>query len=84
MGNRQTPFFLENRQSENFCLTFFSKLNRGPIEKKLYRFEDPHCNGGGGAKFSVEFPRIRHDLSLGFDVSDGIRLQFYKLPHVAE
>ena len=69
MGNRQTPnLFLENRQSENFCLTYFSKPNRDPIEKKFHRFEDPHCNRGGGQKGHLEFPRIRHDLSLGFDV----------------
>ena len=32
---------LYHRQSENFCLTYFSKPNRDPIEKKLYRFEEP-------------------------------------------
>ena len=50
-GEKQTNsnFFFENKQSEKFCLTYSSKLNRDPIEKKLYRFEDPHCNRGGGA-----------------------------------
>ena len=32
--------FLENRQSEYFCLAYFSKLNRDQIEKKLWHFED--------------------------------------------
>ena len=31
------------KTSKNFCLTYFSKLNRDPIEKPLYRFEDHHC-----------------------------------------
>ena len=29
-----------NRQSENFCVTYFSKLNRDQTELKLWRFED--------------------------------------------
>ena len=48
VGNRQTQFFLENRQSEYFCLTYFSKLNRDQIEKKLWHFEDNPVSGGGG------------------------------------
>ena len=47
-GGKHTnsKFFLEKRQSKNFRPTYFSKLNRDPIEKNLYRFEDPHCNRG--------------------------------------
>ena len=47
-GGKQTNYkiVLENRQNENFCLTYFPTLNRDPIEKKFYRFEDPHCNRG--------------------------------------
>ena len=48
VGNRQTQkIFLENRQSEYFCLTYFSKLNRDQIEKKLWHFEDNPVSGGG-------------------------------------
>ena len=36
-----------NRQSEYFCLTYFSKLNRDQIEKKLWHFEDNPVSGGG-------------------------------------
>ena len=40
-GGKQTKsnFFGENRQSENFCLTYISKLDSDPIEKKLWHFE---------------------------------------------
>ena len=48
VGNRQTQFVLENRQSEYFCLTYFSKLNRDQIEKKLWHFEDNPVSTGGG------------------------------------
>ena len=45
--NRQTQIcFLENRQSEYFCLTYFSKLNRDQIEKKLWHFEDNPVSRG--------------------------------------
>ena len=48
-GGKQTNsiFFLENRQSEYFCLTYFSKLNRDQIEKKLWHFEDNPVSGRG-------------------------------------
>ena len=39
---------LENRQSEYFCLTYFSKLNRDQIEKKLWNFKDNPVTRGGG------------------------------------
>ena len=39
---------LENRQSEYFCLTYFSKLNRDQIEKKLWNFKDNLVTRGGG------------------------------------
>ena len=40
---------LENRQSEYFCLTYFSEPNRDQIGKKLWHFEDnPVSTGGGG------------------------------------
>ena len=46
--NRQTQIcFLENRQNESFCLTYFSKLNRDQIEKKLWHFEDNPVSRGG-------------------------------------
>ena len=47
-GGKQTnsKFVLENRQSEYFCLTYFSKLNRDQIEKKLWHFEDNPVSGG--------------------------------------
>ena len=48
VGNRQTHFFLENRQNEYFCLTHFSKLNRDQIEKRLWHFEDNPVTRGGG------------------------------------
>ena len=73
-----SKLFLENRQSKNFCLAYFSKLNRDPVEKKLYCFEDPHCNRGGGKKGRLEFPRIRHDVSLGFDIRYGPHSSFYR------
>ena len=47
VGNRQTQFFLENRKSEYFCLTYFSKLNKDQIEKKLWHFEDNPVSRGG-------------------------------------
>ena len=68
-GGKQTNsiFFLENRQSEYFCLTYFSKPNRDQIQKKLWHFEDnPVTRGGGGTLQKI--PKKRHDLSLGFDV----------------
>ena len=46
--NRQTQKNLENRQSEYFCLTYFSKLNRDQIEKKLWNFKDNPVTRGGG------------------------------------
>ena len=51
VGNKQTNFlFLENRQNV-FCLTYFSKLNKDEIEKKLWHFEDnPVSRTGGGRK----------------------------------
>ena len=49
-GGKQTNSknFLENSHNENFCLTYFSKLNRDHIEKKLYRFEDNTASKEGG------------------------------------
>ena len=47
VGNRQTHIFLENRQSEYFCQTYFFKLNRDQIEKKLWHFEDNPVSRGG-------------------------------------
>ena len=38
---------MENRQSEYFCLTYFSKLNRDQIEKKLWHFKDNQVTRGG-------------------------------------
>ena len=69
-GGKQTKskIVLENRQSENFCLTYFSKPDRDPIEKSYTVLKTPTVTRGGGAKKSKQFPRIRHDLSLGFDV----------------
>jgi len=48
-GGKQTnsKIFLENRQSKYFCLTYFSKLNRDQVEKKLWHFEDNLVSGGG-------------------------------------
>ena len=61
VGNRQTQFFLENRQSEYFCLTYFSKLNRDQIEKKLWHFEDnPVSRGETLQKISKK----RHGLTF--------------------
>ena len=67
IGNRQTQnFFLESRQSEYFCLAYFSKLNRDQIEKKLWHFEDNPVSGRG--KTFQKIPKKQHHLSLGFDV----------------
>ena len=41
-----SKIFLEDRQSEYFCLTYFSKLNRNQIEKKLRHFEDNPVSRG--------------------------------------
>ena len=51
-GGKQTnsKFFLENRQSKYFCLTYFSKLNRDQVEKKLWHFEDNPVSGGNLAE----------------------------------
>ena len=39
MSNRQTPFFfLENRQNENFCLTYFSKLKNFQESDMTFRW----------------------------------------------
>ena len=67
-GGKQTnsKIFLENRQSEYFCLTYFSKLNRDQIEKKLWHFEDNPVSGGG--ETFQKIPKKRHHLSLGFDM----------------
>ena len=48
VGNRQNQkIFKKNRQSENFCLTYISKLDSDPIEKKLWHFEVSAVTGGG-------------------------------------
>ena len=70
-GGRQANFKqnLENRQSENFCLTYFSKLNRNCIEKKLCHFKDNTVSKrweGGGCKLHRKFPQS--DTTFGFDV----------------
>ena len=46
-GGKQTnsKTILENRQSKYFCLTYFSKLNRDQVEKKLWHFEDNPVSG---------------------------------------
>ena len=54
------------------------QTQQGPSRKKLYCFEDPHCNRGGGKKGRLEFPRIRHDVSLGFDIRYGPHSSFYR------
>jgi hypothetical protein len=68
-GGKQTnsKFFLENRQSEYFCLTYFSKLNRDHIGEKLWHFEDNPVSGGEGGTFQ-KILKKRHHLSLGFVV----------------
>ena len=55
------------RQSDYFCLTYFSKLNRGQIEKKVVAFWRQEGKWGGGKTFQ-KIPKKQHDLSLGFDV----------------
>ena len=50
---------LENRQSEYFCQTYFSKLNRDQIEKKLWYFEDNPVSRG---ETFQKIPKRRHDL----------------------
>ena len=37
---------MENRQNKYFCLTYFSKLKRDQVEKKLWHFEDNPVSGG--------------------------------------
>ena len=72
VGNRQTQKkYLENRQSEYYRLTYFPKLNRDQIEKKLWHFEDNLVSMGGGGN-PQKIPKKRHDLSLGFDVYKNI------------
>ena len=52
VGNRQNQIVLgENRQSENFCLTYISKLDSDPIEKKLWHFEVRVITGGETQQF---------------------------------
>ena len=48
-GGKQTSSkkFLENRQSEYFCLTYSSKLDRDHIGQKLWHFEDNPISGEG-------------------------------------
>ena len=67
-GTKQTnSIFLENTQSQNLCLTYLSKLNRDPIEKKLYLFEDPHCNRGRNGPRISENP-TRPFVGRRFDI----------------
>ena len=40
-------FFWKTDKSEYVCLTYFSKLNRDQIEKKLWHFEDNPVSTGG-------------------------------------
>ena len=49
-----------NRQSKYFCLTYFSKLNRDQIEKKLRQHHKLEA--------LQKIPQKRHHLSVGFDV----------------
>ena len=52
VGNRQNQIVLGgNRQSENFCLTYISKLDSAPIEKKLWHFEVSVVTGGETQQF---------------------------------
>ena len=60
VGNRQNQNFLkENRQNGNFCLTYISKLNSDPIEKKLWHFEVRVVTGGETQQFFQANP-TRH------------------------
>ena len=62
LGNRQTTKTnLENRQSENFCLTYFCKLNRDQTGKNLRHFETL-VEG----KSVQKIPKNQHILSWGF------------------
>ena len=65
-GGKQTnsKFFLENRQSKYFCLTYFSKLNRDQVEKKLWHFEDNPVTRGRGS--TAENPEKGTPPFVGF------------------
>ena len=51
---------------ENFCLTYLFNATGNQIEKKLWRFKAIGYLGGGN--FGGKSRKIRHHLSLGFDV----------------
>ena len=58
-GTDKLNCFLENRQSEYFCLTYYSKLNRDQIEKNLWYFEDNPISREGNLPENPEKAR-RH------------------------
>ena len=63
VGNRHTPtLVLENKQNENFCITYFFKLNKNGIEKKVWDFEDNTVSQGRGTVQKIPAK------PLGFDV----------------